>query len=79
MRPAIRLLFVILLALGTARAQEEALPGAPEFAGALAQYAAYILPEAKRAEADEINRALRQAQNDNKRATNDAEKQAATE
>ena len=48
MRPAIRLLFVILLALGTARAQEEALPGAPEFAGALAQYAAYILPEAKR-------------------------------
>ncbi len=79
MRPAIRLLIAILFAFSTVHAQEETLPGAPEFTGALAQYAAYVLPEAKRAEADEINRALRQAQNDNKRATNDGEKQAAAE
>lgn len=79
MRPANRFLFAAFLITNAAHTQDEALPGAPEFAGALAQYAAYVLPEAKRADADEINRALRQAQNDSKRATNDAEKQAALE
>ncbi|MCC6794367.1 MAG: CehA/McbA family metallohydrolase [Candidatus Hydrogenedentes bacterium] len=79
MRPAIRFIFAAFLITNAAHTQDEALPGGPEFAGAIAQYAAYVLPESKRAEADEINRALRQAQNDSKRATNDAEKQAALE
>lgn len=53
------------------------MPGAPEFAGVLAQYAPYVLPEAARSQADMLNRSLREAQDASKRATSDAEKQAA--
>ncbi|NUM56474.1 MAG: CehA/McbA family metallohydrolase [Candidatus Hydrogenedentes bacterium] len=72
-------LFSVLVFTLLAHADDEALPGAPEFAGALAQYSAYVLPEAGRAQADGINRALREAQDLAKRATTDVEKQTAAE
>lgn len=81
MMRAISLLGVVLLAVMIAESAsgqaDEALPGAPEFAGVLAQYSAYVLPESDRARADSINRAMREAQDAARRATNDAEKQAA--
>ncbi|NUM56477.1 MAG: CehA/McbA family metallohydrolase [Candidatus Hydrogenedentes bacterium] len=58
-------------------AAEEAFPGAPGFAGVLSQYAAYVLPESDRATADKLNRALREAQDASRRATNDDERRAA--
>ncbi|MBM3289244.1 MAG: hypothetical protein FJY92_03755 [Candidatus Hydrogenedentes bacterium] len=67
----------LLIVSAQALGQDDALPGAPEFAGALAQHAAYVLPDAARQQADDIHRALREAQDASKRATNDTEKQAA--
>ena len=58
-------------------ADEELLPGAPEFAGLLAQNAAYVVPAPLREQADTLNRSLREARDQNRRATNDTEKAAA--
>lgn len=70
-------LFTIAAAMSFA--QEEALPGAPEFAGALAQHAAYVLPQSDHETAGAINRALREAQDAARRSTTDEQKQAAAQ
>lgn len=68
---------ILLFTAGLARAQEEPFPGAPELANALARQFNYLLPESRRAELDDVNRDLREAQDRVKKAAAPEDRAAA--
>lgn len=69
--------WLILLGGLTALAQEESLPGAPDMASSLVRYHAYLFGEGALAELDTVNRNLREAAQEARRATTDEQRTAA--
>jgi hypothetical protein len=75
----VALLGMMQLAATPILAQDaETLPGAPEMASALVRYHPYLFTEADRAALEEVNRNLREAQQEARRASSDEQRQAAT-
>lgn len=74
----VSMMLAVLLCAGPLSAQQETTaPGAAELAGAVAQYQPYLYPGVARDEADAINRDLREAEDEARRAENPEAKQAA--
>ncbi len=71
--------WLILLGGLTAFAQEETLPGAPDMASALVRYHPYLFGEASLAELDTVNRNLREAAQEARRASTDEQRTAAAQ
>ena len=75
---AMVLSIALLAATPIAGQEAETLPGAAEMASALVRYHPYLFTEADRAALDDVNRNLREAQQEARRASSDEQRQAAT-
>ncbi len=72
------LLVSVLTLLPTGAQEAQTLPGAAEMAGALVRYHPYLFAKADQAALDDVNRTLREAQQELRRAPTDDERKAAT-